>query len=142
LIQLKWFDIFEYSWKERQSKITNLLKANRWVEQVTGWHKSISTEKLLSDLGLEKYSSRSSPNIRLVVLTRTAARFGGSHDFDDRAAWISWPQLCRIVSENTGCETPLELGWQAGNVKMESRRENSSAPVMYTFPELRIDVYR
>lgn len=142
LFQLKWFDIFEYNWKERQSKITNLLKANRWVDQVIAWHTSRSPEAIVSELGLERSSAKPLLDIRLIVLTRTAARFGGLHDFDKRAAWISWPQLCRIISENKDCIAPLELAWQTAGMKKDSKWEASSIPTTYDFPRLQIDVYR
>lgn len=142
LFQLKWFDVFAHGLKERQSKLTNLLKANKWVEQVSHWTTSMAHDELLSRLALKGLRLPSPPfEIRLVVLTRYSARFSGTHQYDERAAWMSWPRLCRLVTENEGHASPLKMAWHAvkadGDIEYRTTGEHSE----YVFPNLRVDVY-
>ena len=142
LFQLKWFDIFGYSLKERQSKLSNLLKANKWVEQVDQWVSSVSHTELFSRLGLKELRSvPGSLTIRLVVLTRYTARFSGTHQYDERAAWVSWPKLYRLVNENEGHPSPLDVAWHAAKTDGAIEYRPSGKLSEYVFPDFRVDVY-
>ena len=141
LFQLKWFDVFGLRLKERQSKLNNLLKAEEWVDRVNLWVSNVSNRELFSYLGLSKHLPARSVDVRLIVLTRNGARFSGTHKYDERAAWISWPRLCRLVSENKTHPSPLEVAWHAAKTDADAEHQPSGECTEYSFPGLRIDVF-
>lgn len=142
LFQLKWLDVFAYGLRERQSKLTNLLKARKWIEQVSQWVTNTVREEILSRLGLKGLEVASdSFEVRLVVLTRFSARFSGSHEYDERAAWLSWPRLCRLMHENEGSVSPLAAAWLLAKEDGKAVERQSDSCNKYVFPGLQVDVY-
>ncbi|UYO00895.1 MAG: hypothetical protein KIT02_06750 [Devosia sp.] len=97
LIQLKWPDIYGRSLAERESRRTNLVKANEWVERVHRWIAGRNSADVCKALHLAHGSDRP---VSLMVLTRHVADFVATRTFDRRAIWTSWPRLARTVSEN------------------------------------------
>jgi hypothetical protein len=143
LFQLKWLDVFGHGLKERQSKLTNLLKANSWVEQVERWVSSMPRSKLASLVGLgEELRALADFTVRTVVLTRFNARFSGTHCYDERAVWMSWPQLCRSVAEARDCPSPLNVAWHGARaIGVRPECKDAEQLTSYDFPKLRIDLY-
>lgn len=142
LFQLKWFDVFGHSLKERHSKLSNLLEANKWVEQVSQWISTIPSAALPATLGLrDRLDALGTFSIRLIVLTRYSARFSGTHCYDERAAWMSWPQLYRLVVENQGHPSPLDLACNHASSFVRNERKAVDKPVSYEFQDLKVDVY-
>lgn len=90
LIQLKWPDIYGLSLAERNSRRINLLKANDWVEKVSGWLADRTAADVSAHFGLGP-AGKQAPV--LLVLARYAANFAGESGYDPRARWLSWPRL-------------------------------------------------
>ncbi|HWW05892.1 hypothetical protein [Collimonas sp.] len=143
LFQLKWFDVFAHSLRERQSKLRNLLdKGNKWVEQICDWVSNTSQSEILSKLDLQgKGIHADSLEIRTVVLTRFSARFSGEHRYDERAAWLSWPRLCRLMSESQRHDAPLEAAWQKAKEDTNAVPQEPSSHTEYLFHGMKVDVY-
>lgn len=141
LFQLKWFDVFGLGLKERQSKLTNLLKANKWVNQVSSWISTLSQCELFIRLDLQKHQPEITAEIRLIVLTRNSARFSGSHKYDERAAWIAWPRLIRLVTEGSNHLAPMEEAWLSATEDIHQKHQPSGKFTKYEFPGLQIDVH-
>jgi len=95
LVQLKCFDIYGRSLKERDSRRKSILEANTWVEKVTKWVAGRSSRDVARAIGL-KGGGDSPPEI--VVLTRRTMMFTRETGYDKRAHWFSWP---RLVAERT-----------------------------------------
>ncbi len=142
LFQLKWFDIFGLGLRERQSKLTNLLKANKWVDQVSSWVSTLSQQDLFTRLGLQKHFPVITADVRLFVLTRNSVRFSGLHEYDDRAAWIAWPRLARLVTENSDHLAPVEEAWLIAKEDISKGYQPSGMCTKYEFPYLRVDVLK
>ena len=106
LVQLKWPDIFGLSPKERESRRRNLLNANEWVERVHSWINGRSAAEVGKALGNGLDASAGSP--LLVVMPRYNARFALNTGLDDRAAWVSWPEVVRLRSEERNLTDPLK----------------------------------
>lgn len=98
LVQLKWHDMFAQSLRERESRRRNLLAAAEWVSRVSDWVGERSGADVARQLGLESPSAGGDRKPMILVLARNAARFSGSHVYDPRSAWLSWPELVRSVS--------------------------------------------
>lgn len=96
LIQLKWLDIYGRSLAERNSRKINFVKANEWVEKVSKWIGSKSSKEIAMSLKLNA-SGLMPP--ALIVLARHVAKFSEESSYDNRATWISWPQLVKIFLE-------------------------------------------
>lgn len=141
LFQLKWFDIFGLGLKERQSKLTNLLKANKWVDQVSSWVSTLSQRELFIRLGLHKHLPSTTVEVQLFVLTRNSARFSGPHKYDERAAWIAWPRLVRLVAESSDHPAPLEGAWLTAKEDIHQKYQPSGEYTEYKFPDLQVDVH-
>lgn len=98
LFQLKWQDPFGQSMRERRSKMRNFFSTtNRWIGAVSDWVANSSDSDLLArvdnNIGQQRIKRTE------IVVARHHARFSGSDLCDSRAAWGTWPQLCRIVTE-------------------------------------------
>jgi len=145
LFQMKWSNVFALSLRERRNRMLYLAKANTWIEQTTQWVASSGKQEVLSRLCLDnKGIDRDDFEIRLVVLARFTARFSGTTGFDQRAAWISWPSLSRLVEENRGKASPLEEAFcraMASRKVEEHGTDTDSSPVEYHFPDLKVDVF-
>jgi hypothetical protein len=105
LLQLKWPDIFGLSPRERESRRLNLLKANEWVGRVHSWIGGRSAKEIGKALGNGLDASTGDP--LLIVIPRYNARFGLNTGLDDRAAWVSWPEVVRLRTESD-VDNPLE----------------------------------
>lgn len=142
LFQLKWFDVFAYSLRERQSRLTNLLKANKWIDQVSQWTENTARQEILSHIDLKgREITSDSFEIRLVVLTRFSARFSGTHEYDERAAWLSWPRLCRLMHENKESGSQLAAAWLIAKEDGKAGERKSDLCDEYIFPGLQVDVH-
>jgi hypothetical protein len=106
LIQLKWPDIFGLSPKERESKRLNLLKANEWVDRLAAWVAGRDAMQVAKALGLGEGASGSRPPL-LMVIPRYTARFTLNDRLDDRACWVSWPEVVRMRVEQKEIADPL-----------------------------------
>ena len=141
LFQLKWFDVVGQNIRERQSKLTNLTKANQWVDQVDKWVSNLTQTELIERLGLRTQISKSQfVQVRLVVLTRNLVNFSGAHTLDRRAAWITWPRLCRILSETPDAKSPLETVWHSTFDNAYTEPASERKTVHYEFAGLQVDV--
>lgn len=142
LIQLKWFDVFGHSLKERESKLSNLLHANKWIEKVDAWLKNMPQAELVELLGLKKVLSEvGSIETRMMVLTRYSARFSGNHHYDARAAWISWPRLCKLASESENQKSRLAHAWKAAMSDSDFKHSHVGEQKKFIFPGLRVDLH-
>ena len=137
LVQLKWHDIFGHSLRERRNRLTNLLDANEWVHRVIAWTAGRSARDVAADLMIRSASETQSP--QLIVLARHAARFTNGVNFDDRAAWISWPELVRIATENRGIRLleTIERDFAGGGVGMPVAKATAQ---IFSFPNLTVEI--
>lgn len=88
LFQLKWQQPVGADDAARRSMGSNLIRTgNKWVAAVEGWIAEHGISELMRRLGL-KISAE--PRIRLFVVARYNAHFGGRSGRDDRAVWTSW----------------------------------------------------
>ena len=142
LLQLKWLDVFAHNLRERQSKLSNLLdKGNKWVDQVSQWSETTPRSEILDRLGLSSLAlTPNSVEIRIVVLTRFSSRFSGAHEYDERAAWLSWPTLCRSVAECAPHSAPLEAAWKKAREESPIESCEGVRRKEYVFQDLRVDV--
>lgn len=106
LIQLKWPDIFGLSPRERESRRLNLVKTNEWVDRVATWIDGRSARQVALALGLGDGASDSKPPI-IMVIPRYSARFTLNDRLDDRASWVSWPEVMRMCIEQKDVANPL-----------------------------------
>jgi hypothetical protein len=109
LIQLKWHDIFGRSLRERNSRILNLLAANRWVERLSQWIGSRTAREISIALDIGEAANR--PPV-LFVVTRHATRFTGVNSLDERAAWLGWARLLAATRNSTETD-PLQTVFDA-----------------------------
>lgn len=141
LFQLKWFDVFGLSLKQRNSKLKNLLHANRWVDHVWNWASNQSGDSLLQNIGFRKTAPNTRPiTFKLFVLTRYTARFSEMGKQDSRALWISWPTFCRSILEYEGQEPPLEYTWYNAINIAQPKAASKSQSSEYIFPNLYVEV--
>ena len=137
LVQLKWHDVFGLSLAERESRKTNIVKANEWVGRVSAWVNGRSSTAVAQELGLHTVESDKPP--LLYVIARYSARFSGEHDQDRRATWVGWPEVFHEIA-TCGTEDPLaELPSRVS----QSQSRFSSLPetnVSFRFPSLAVDL--
>ncbi|MBS1833236.1 MAG: hypothetical protein JST65_11000 [Acidobacteria bacterium] len=98
LAQLKWPDPVGMSPQERESRRRNLLEANDWVERVSTWISTRGLADIRRALGISITQSFKPPV--LMVIPRYAARFTGTEKYDDRAAWLTWAEVVRVMATN------------------------------------------
>lgn len=140
LFQLKWFDIFGLRLNERQSKLKNLIETgSKWIERVEYWLRQTPRGEVLKALGFTQLSEHTA--IRLVILTRNAARFSGSHCYDKRAAWFAWQKLCRVVGEGSESESPLESTWVEAMSSSDAVFTPKGECTQHDFQDLRVDIW-
>jgi hypothetical protein len=134
LVQLKWPDIYGRSLTERESRRSNLAKANDWVDRVHGWIAGRPSAEVCKALQLPRGSSQP---VSLLVLSRHVADFVGATEFDRRAIWTSWPRLVKTVSESGGESflRPLALRTATPKQKRLNKVINK-----YHFPGLTVEV--
>lgn len=95
LFQLKWQDPFAHSMKKRWSVVGNLRKnALNWLEKVLAWVERNDERTLLNALQVTRHSRAETAieQVCVFVLGRRNMHFTGV-EYDERAAWGSWPQL-------------------------------------------------
>lgn len=126
LVQLKWLDLYGMSPKERESRRLNLLKANEWVDRVSGWIAGRNSRQVGKALGLRGKASESKPPI-LMVIPRYAARFTFNDRLDDRACWMAWPEVVRMRIEQKQTSDPL--------AELERRFKGGGPLASYDSPE-------
>jgi hypothetical protein len=126
LVQLKWPDIYGMSPKERESRSLNLLKANVWVDRVSGWIDRRNARQVAKALGIPDGASESRPPI-LMVVPRYAARFTLNDHLDERACWVAWPEVARMRLENKEAEAPLS--------DLQRDFKGGGSPASYKRPE-------
>ena len=134
LVQLKWPDIHGRSLAERNSRRLNLLKANDWVEKVSGWVGGRSAGEVAAQLGLEASGRR--PPV-LVVLARYTARFAGEKGYDPRARWTSWPGLVQAYRQapRAGIVSALRRRRESA-----SRASNGTSVSTHHLPGLKVEI--
>lgn len=134
LVQLKWPDIYGRSLAERESRRSNLAKANDWVGRVHGWISGRTSAEVCKALQLPRGGDGP---VSLLVLSRHVADFVGATEFDKRAIWTSWPRLAKTVSE-TGGEGFLT----ALSLRADSPRQTRPSKVInkYRFLGLSVEV--
>lgn len=126
LIQLKWPDIYGRSLSERNSRRINLLKANEWVSRVNEWIGVRSSRDVAAELGL-RAAGPEPPT--MLVIARHAVRFSGEKGYDDRAYWISWPDLMQMKSKNPETDL-LQL------ICEETTRRRQASPIIAKSPSI------
>ncbi len=140
LLQLKWLDIYGRSLAARNSRRVNLLKANDWVRRISDWVASRSSVDVGAALGINA-TSFLPPSI--LVVARHAARFSGENAYDQRAFWVSWPNLAKLATDFPDADI-LEL-----LAAKEQQRPSTDAraaagskdPVFYRLPGLTVEVH-
>ncbi|WP_203256882.1 hypothetical protein [Hyunsoonleella ulvae] len=95
LFQLKWQDPYNYSMKERYSRISNLFdKANEWVNKMKYWVLNNDSKTIINSLQINNIKVKFSEinDVKIFVLSRNQMNFTGV-ELDDTVAWSSWHQL-------------------------------------------------
>jgi len=91
LFQLKWQDNFTTNFKERRSRISNLIaKSIEWIDKVDGWVKTELHKDALKILKIN--GEKSISKVHLFVISRNHVHFTNT-ELDDRATWASWFQV-------------------------------------------------
>lgn len=96
LAQLKWPDPVGMSPRERESRRRNLLEANDWVDRVSTWISTRDSADIGRALGISITQSIKPPV--LMVIPRYSARFTRTEKYDDRAAWLTWAEVVRVMA--------------------------------------------
>jgi len=108
IFQLKWQDGFGNSIRERESRKRNFQKTgNKWVECVNNWLSVNSIPEICQLCGFDVDDAERVKEFRVFVIGRNAAHFSGAGNLDSRAAWGTWYQLLRFVSENITWVDPI-----------------------------------
>lgn len=134
LVQLKWPDIYGRSLTERESRRSNLAKANDWVGRVHDWVAGRVSAEVCKALQLPCGGDRP---VSLLVLSRHVSDFVGATEFDHRAIWTSWPRLAKTVSASGDESFLTALALRTTN--LQQRRPNTVAN-KYRFPGLTVEV--
>jgi hypothetical protein len=134
LVQLKWPDIYGRSLAERESRRSNLAKANDWVARVHSWISGRTSAEVCKALQLPCGGDRP---VSLLVLSRHVADFVGATEFDHRAIWTSWPRLAKTVSERGDASFLKTLPLRTASLRQ--RRPNAVVNE-YRFPGLIVEV--
>ncbi|WP_338557093.1 hypothetical protein [Paenibacillus sp. KS-LC4] len=105
LFQLKWQEPFANSMFERNSRKKNFeQESTHWIEAISNWLLDKSSEELASSFGLKSNAFKDYKRSRLFVIGRNFSQFSGNELPDERAAWGMWPQLMRLLLENSYTE--------------------------------------
>jgi len=105
IFQLKWQDPFRNSMRERESRKRNFQKtSNKWIDSVERWLSSNSISEICKVCGLDTTNVKA---FKIFVIGRNAAHFSGAGTLDLRAAWGTWYQLSRIVSEDLASKNSI-----------------------------------
>lgn len=137
LVQLKWPDIYGRSLAERNSRRINLLKANEWVGRVHDWIAGRSAAEVGKALGLSVAGCR---RPEILVIARHTVRFSGEVGYDQRAHWISWPQLVQLRTQCPERDVCSLLGDQNQQTKNHRVKSRKGGAVHHHFPGLTVEV--
>jgi hypothetical protein len=137
LVQLKWHDIFGRSLSERDSRRRNLRKASEWVDKVNSWVAGRTSDEVAKTLGISSTDLGQSPT--LIVMTRYAAYFSGENNPDERATWLAWPELLRVLRTYDGDDLLADLG-DILHVHREITQETTSINEKYQFRGLTVEL--
>ncbi|GAC1394106.1 MAG: hypothetical protein NVSMB38_25160 [Ktedonobacteraceae bacterium] len=97
LFELKSQDPFAYSRQERVRQRDYFYDASKQVTASTEWVKRNGVNALLGRLDPKQVKRLKAQNVYVFVLGRYLAHFFDGPDFDQRAAWGTWPQVLRLV---------------------------------------------
>lgn len=136
LAQLKWHDVFGFSLAERESRRRNIIKANEWVERVSGWVNGRSSADVLRELRIQAQGSDRPP--LLYVVARYAARFSGEHRQDPRASWLGWPEILHAVEDDALAADPLSRIPAAVLAHQRQFESPSTTETHFQFPGLKV----
>lgn len=113
VVQIKWQDPFHTSLSERASRIKNLAKeGNKWIQTVVDHCAGCDDPAMGRRLGLPAVEAARVTNTKFYVLTRNGARFSGPQQQDERAAWISWFELVRLLDGTRRHDDPIGEIWR------------------------------
>lgn len=116
LFQLKWPEVYAGDWRPRESQYSNLRKAGeKWVDEVYNWverSRADSLPDMLTRLELrEEVRDYKNVDFKLIVLSRRWTQFSGKSAYDDRAGWISWARLRKLMITSQNPRAKLNDAW-------------------------------
>ena len=130
LFQLKWQQPVGADDAKRRSMGSNLVETgNRWIAAVEGWIAENGTGELMHRLGIK---TQVEPRIRLFVMARYNAHFGGRAEREERAVWTSWANFrkaWRHTSKRPARELANFLRRQAAEAKRGSGEKSLTFPI-------------
>ena len=143
LFQLKWPDVSAGEWNRRRNETGRLVgEGVKWINGVFKWfeqHQGPAQKELLATLELDKHvTSPYSVRFKLVVITRSWARFAGMGTFDTRAAWTSWTRLRKLIIQHSPSHSPLKNAWTE-LFDPKPPRARRSRPSVVELPELTLN---
>jgi len=101
LFELKSQDPFAYSRQERMRQRDYFYNAGKQVLAWVQWLKRNGANALLTRLDLKQVKHLKVQKTYIFVLGRYLAHFFEGPEFDRRAAWGTWPQVLRLVNEES-----------------------------------------
>lgn len=140
LFQLKWFDVFGLSLKQRKSKLNNLLHANKWVNDVWLWASKHDLKEIVRLLFPKAFGDIHPTSFKLIVLTRYNTRFSGENRYDQRASWLSWSAFARTVSEAREIKESLHFTLELRKSDTSNKESCETSVHEYLFSDLHVDV--
>lgn len=123
LFQLKWQDTFSTNFRERFSRITNLVpKSIEWIDRVQGWLSQVDPKNALETLKIPGETKINT--CHLFIIARNHVHFTNV-PLDERAIWASWHQIieARAMVKTISGSSPISAF--AANLKAfspENRR--------------------
>lgn len=102
LFQLKWQEPFANSMFERNSRKRNFEReSDHWINLIEGWLESKTSNELAASFGLKSELLKEYKKSILFIIGRNFAHFSGDAPPNEGAAWGLWPQIVRLLHENT-----------------------------------------
>lgn len=134
LFQLKWQDRYQYSMKERFSRISNLFdKANEWIGKIKYWVENNSDKSIISSLQINNQHKASTEinDVYIFVISRNQMNFTGV-ELNDSVAWSSWHQLIESQAEiRTNITNPIkEMFMKIKAFEPKNRLKTDKLPTM------------
>jgi hypothetical protein len=112
VFELKAQDPFAGSVEERKQQRDNFFHANRQVSAILDWVQRNGPDDLLLRFDERTAKRFHVQKVYVFVLGRYTAHFSGGPEPERRAAWGSWPQVLRIVEDeslDSGRRDPLGI---------------------------------
>jgi hypothetical protein len=112
VFELKAQDPFARSVEERKRQRDNFFHANRQVSAILDWVQRNGPDDLLLRFDERTAKRFHVQKVYVFVLGRYTAHFSGGPEPERRAAWGSWPQVLRIVEDeslDSGRRDPLGI---------------------------------